>query len=314
MGSGDIALPSLEMLLARYEMVGVVTQPDRPVGRHATLQAPPVKELALSAGVPVLQPELLRDQRASESILSWNADVLVVMAYGQILPRPLLEGPRLGCINVHASLLPRHRGASCIQAAIVAGDRESGVTVMHMARGLDTGDVIRQEAVALAPGETGGSLHDRLAELSPALLDRCLQELAAGTAPRMPQDDAMATYAPKLERVDGQLDWSLPADELERRVRAHEPWPGSFTCFRDGRGRVRRLKVFPPTSVGAGQGSPGDVVGVRADTIEVATGDGVLGLQELQAEGGRRLGVREFLAGHPVEVGDAFFSLEKGGV
>ncbi len=311
MGTGEIALPSFRKLLADGGLVGLVTQPDRPVGRSAQPRPPRIKELALQAGLPVLQPERIRDPGSLAGIARLSPELIVVMAYGQILPGALLEIPGRGCINVHASLLPRHRGASCIQAAIDAGDRESGVTVMHMAEGLDTGDIILQEATALCPDETGGSLHDRLAELSPPVLREAVDRIAEGRASRLPQDETLATYAPKLERADGGIDWSTGATELERRVRAYHPWPGTYTAFRDSHGRARRLKVFPPVRVESGGGPPGEVLRADPAGIVVGCGDGALRLEAVQADGGRRLTAREFLTGHQFAVGDLLFSLEE---
>lgn len=315
MGSGEIALPSLERLLAsRHEICGVVTQPDRPVGRHQELRGPQTKTLALEAGVPVLQPERLRQGEALAEMETLAPELIVVMAYGQILPRALLELPPVACINVHASLLPRHRGAACIQAPIDAGDAESGLTIMHMAEGLDTGDMILKQAVVLDAGETGGSLHDRLADLAPEALMAAIDQLEAGSATREVQDEALASYARKLGREDGELDWSRPAADLERRIRAYDPWPGTFTAFRDHRGRPRRLKVFPPVEIDDGPaGEPGSLLATEAGRITVACGEGALKLRKLQPDGGRRVNTGEFLAGHPLDAGARFFSLENGG-
>ena len=222
LGSGDIGLPTLRALLAahatgRHELLAVVTQPDRPVGRHQTTLAPgPIKALALEAGMPVLQPERIRRPEAVEALRALGADVFVVFAYGQILPPTVLAVPRVACLNLHASLLPRHRGAAPIQAAILAGDAESGLTVMYMDEGLDTGDILLETRFRLAPHETGGSLHDRLAALAPDALLDALDRLAAGTAPRQPQDNSLATYAPKLDRAQRP-------DRLDARRRVSRP-------------------------------------------------------------------------------------------
>ena len=237
LGSGDIGLPTLRALLAsRHELLAVVTQPDRPVGRHQTLTAGPIKALALAAGVPVFQPERIRRPEVVETLRALGADVFVVFAYGQILPKAVLDAPREACLNLHASLLPRHRGAAPIQAAILAGDAESGLTVMYMDEGLDTGDALLERRFALSPDETGGSLHDRLAEMAPEALSEALDLLASGNASRRPQDPALATHAPKLDRQSGRIDWSLDAAFLARLVRAMNPWPGAFTTVSvDGR-------------------------------------------------------------------------------
>lgn len=311
MGTGEIALPSFRMVAERGDLVGLVTQPDRPVGRSGKPQPPRIKELALEAGVPVLQPERVRCAEAWAGIAALTPELIVVMAYGQILPRRLLDLPPRGCINVHASLLPRHRGASCIQAAIEAGDEESGVTIMHMAEGLDTGDIILAQATRLAPDETGGSLHDRLAEMSPGILREALSLLETGKASRTIQDKASATYAPKLERTDGEIDWTHSASALERRVRAFDPWPGTYTAREDVRGKRRRLKIFPPVVVRAGGGRPGEVLAVDSDGVTVACGEGALELRVVQEDGAKRLPVREFLLGHGFAPGEHFFSLER---
>ena len=311
MGTGEIALPSFRMVAEGGQLIGLVTQPDRAVGRSSKLRPPRIKELARDVGVPVLQPERVRESAAMAEIAALEPDLIVVMAYGQILPRAFLKIARLACINVHASLLPRHRGASCIQAAIQAGDAESGVTIMHVAEGLDTGDLILSQATPLGKFETGGTLHDRLAESSPEALRMAIEALASGKSSRSEQDEQLVSYAPKLERQDGELDWSMTASELERRVRAYDPWPGTFTTMRDERGRQKRLKIFPQTEVVSGEGTSGEVLAVDSDHLTVACGEGALQLGAVQAEGSRRLPVGEFLKGNRLAQGDCFFSLER---
>src|ERR1051325_4993331 len=208
-GTGEIGVPVLRSLLTsnEHELVGVVTQPDKPVGRAQRIEAPPIKAAIGASSIPVLQPKRIKAEDAIAEIRALKPDVIVVMAYGQILPRAVLEIPRIACLNLHASLLPRHRGAAPIQAAIVAGDRETGISVMYMDEGLDTGDVLLQKQIGIAPDETGGSLHDRLAEIAPAALNDALSLLESGTAPRIRQDSSASTYAPKLDREDGRIDW-----------------------------------------------------------------------------------------------------------
>ena len=303
MGTGEIGVPVLRSLLTggRHEVCGVICQPDKPVGRKQVLTPPATKVLAEAHGVPVFQPRRIRGE--AEMVRSLGADVAVVMAYGQILPRDVLEAPRLGCLNLHASLLPRHRGAAPIQAAILSGDGESGVTVMYMDEGLDTGDILLQERLTLAEAETGGTLHDRLAGISPGALERALDLLAAGMAPRIPQDASLATHTGKLERVHGVLDWSQPAVELARRIRAFDPWPGTSTQLPDG----SQLKVFPPVEANpesSGCVPAGTVLSAGADGILIACGDGTLRLHELQAEGRKRMAAGPFLAGRPLRAGD----------
>jgi methionyl-tRNA formyltransferase len=304
MGSGDIGLPSLRWLgsAADIRLVGVVTQPDKPVGRSQKLTAPPPKDLANSLGVPVLQPAKVRKPEPLAEIRALSPDLIVVMAYGQILPKSLLEMPRIACINLHASLLPRHRGAAPIQASILAGDRETGITTMHMAEGLDTGDIILQQSIPIGYRETGGSLHDRLAELGPAILEETVAQLARGTAPRNQQDDSQANYAPKLERDSGRIDWTQPAIYLDRLVRAMTPWPGAYTSV-ESSGNLLRLKLHRVLPIHRLPGEPGTVMRHVRRGIVVGAGEGSLLLLEVQLEGKRRLSASEFLHGFSLPVG-----------
>ena len=291
-GTGEIGVPVLRSLLnsSEHELAGVVTQPDKPVGRAQRIEAPPIKAALGGSNVPILQPARIKNEDAVAEIRGFDPDVIVVMAYGQILPRLVLEIPRIACLNLHASLLPRHRGAAPIQAAIVAGDRESGISVMYMDEGLDTGDVLLQRRLEIAADETGGSLHDRLAEIAPAALSEALAQLQAGTAARIPQDSSAATYAPKLEREHGRVDWTEPAVLIERKIRAFNPWPGAFTILRDEAGRERKLKIFSARVVAEGRNDP--------EKLVIAARDGALRLEEVQLEGKRRMGAAEFLRGY----------------
>jgi methionyl-tRNA formyltransferase len=295
-GAGEIGVPTLQALLkSEHEVVGVVTQPDKPVGRSQLIEPPPIKNALSGTNIPVLQPARIKDRQALEEIRALRPDVIVVMAYGQILPRGLLEIPEIGCLNLHASLLPRWRGAAPIQAAIAAGDREIGITVMYMDEGLDTGDILLQRTIDILPADTGGALHDRLAGLAPETLLESLDLLAKGKAPRTPQDNAVATYAPKLKREDGKIDWSDPADAIERKIRAFDPWPGAFmTVSTNG---TRNLKIFSATVIDL-RGKPGKILRSEAELV-VAAGEGALSLGEVQLEGKRRMSVMEFLRGHP---------------
>jgi methionyl-tRNA formyltransferase len=298
-GTGDIGLPVLRWLLesTEHQLVGVVTQPDKPVGREQRIEAPAVKAVLATRKLPIMQPKRIRSAESVAEIRALAPDLIVVMAYGQILPRSVLDIPRLACLNLHASLLPRHRGAAPIQAAIVAGDHESGITVMSMDEGLDTGDVLLQKEIAIARDETGGSLHDRLGEMAPAALQEALAQLDAGTAPRIPQDSSAATYAPKLEREHGRIDWSEPAELIERKIRAFNPWPGAFTILRDETGQERKLKVFRAGVVDSCSADPANLV--------IPTKLGALRLEQVQLEGKRRMTAAEFLRGHtrPFRVG-----------
>jgi methionyl-tRNA formyltransferase len=295
-GTGEIGVPTLRALLeSEHEVVAVVTQPDKPVGREQSIESPPVKKAltgrARPLGAPIFQPVRIKDPQTIEEIRRLTPDVIVVVAYGQILPCDVLEIPRLACLNLHASLLPRWRGAAPIQAAIAAGDSETGVTVMYMDEGLDTGDILLQRNVEILPNDTGGSLHDRVAQNAPETLLESLRLLAAGNAPRIPQDNGRATYAPKLKREHGQIDWSESAEVIERKIRAYNPWPGAFMKV-DG----QNLKVFSASVVDL-NGQPGEILRSDKDLI-VATGKGALSLAEVQLEGKRRMSAGEFLRGH----------------
>ena len=300
-GTGEIGLPSLEWLLntTKHEVVGVVTQPDKPVGRKQVLTPPQIKVRALAAGKQVIQP--LKIRHAVEELKAFDADVAVVVAYGQILPKSVLEVPRLACLNIHASLLPKHRGASPIQAAIREGDSETGVTIMFMDEGLDTGDILLMDRMPILPTDTGGVLHDKLALAAPASLEKALDLIAAGNPPRTPQDNALSTHCGKLKREDGRLDWTRSATELERLIRAYNPWPGTSCLLPDG----KPLKVHRATII---EGDACPVAGtiISADpkvSLIVSCGRGLLKLEEVQAEGGKRLPAADFLRGHALEVG-----------
>jgi methionyl-tRNA formyltransferase len=290
-GTGDIGMPALQALLkSEHEVVGVVTQPDKPVGRAQTIEPPPIKKALAATKIRVLQPARIKDRQAIEEIHALTPDVIVVMAYGQILPGDILEIPKITCLNLHASLLPRWRGAAPIQAAIAAGDRNTGITVMYMNEGLDTGDILLQRAIDIEPTDTGGSLHDRLAKVAPETLLESLELLENGRAPRMPQHDALATYASKLKREDGKIDWTNPADAIERKIRAFDPWPGAFMKY-DG----QNLKIFSATIL-ALRGTPGEILQSEKELV-IAAGEGALSLGQVQLEGKRRMTAVEFLRG-----------------
>ncbi len=303
MGTGEIGVPAFRGLLEMpgYEVVAVVTQPDKPVGRKQELHASAIKRLAVARGVPVLQPVKMRAPEAVAEIAALAADVIVVMAYGQILPKAVLEAPRLACLNLHASLLPRWRGAAPIQAAIEAGDCVSGVTVMYMAEGLDTGDILLMRETPITDTDTGGSLHDRLGEVAAAALAEALPLIVAGTAPRTPQDDARANYAAKLSRENGRIEWQASAAQIDLRIRAMNPWPAAHTFLPTPAGQ-RQLKVFA-ARVEVAQGSPGEVLAADGSGILVAAKEGAVLLTEIQLEGKRRMSAEEFLRGHTIAPG-----------
>jgi len=292
--TGDIALPTWDWLLSQgHQPVALITQPDKPVGRHQVLTPPEVKVRAEAAGVLVMQPASLRKKSAIDAVAVLQPDLVVVMAYGQILNERFLAIPRLACINIHASLLPRYRGASCIQAAIDSGDEESGVSIMHMVRELDAGDVILQKKIILSALETGGSLHDKLAELAPNALDEAIRLLQQGTASRMPQAPALVSHVGKMAREHGRIDWYEEAVAIERRVRAYEPWPGTFTHIGNG----KRLKIFPFLQVvSTAELFPGQTQ-VSSDGLLVGCGKNALLLGDVQAEGGRRIAAIDYARG-----------------
>ena len=292
--TGDIALPAFRNLLVRGpQPLALVTQPDRPTGRHQTLTPPAIKAEALAAGIPVFQPEKIGEIAAE--LLAFEPEVLVVMAYGQILRQNIIRLPSRAIINLHASLLPKYRGAACIQAAIDAGDLETGITAMHLVRELDAGDVILSKALAIGAAETGGSLHDRLAALAPSVLDETLEKLEAGTAARIPQDSFASSHVSKLERDAGRLDWSQDAVSLERRIRAYEPWPGTYTLATED-GRARRLKIFPPVGVIDQLLLPGEI-STAGDEVVVGCGRGALRIGTVQPDGGRKMSAADYLRG-----------------
>jgi methionyl-tRNA formyltransferase len=291
-GAGEIGVPTLQALLhSEHEVVGVVTQPDKPVGRAQIVEPTAVKKAFTATNIPVLQPPRIKDPQAVEEIRALTPDVIVVMAYGQILPGEVLEIPRIASLNLHASLLPRWRGAAPVQAAIAAGDRETGITVMYMDEGLDTGDTLLQRSIEILPDDTGRSLHDRLAQIAPDALLESFRLLATGIAPRIRQDTTLATYAPKLKREHGKIDWSEPAEAIERKIRAFNPWPGAFTQI-DG----QNLKIFSATVVDL-SGQPGKILRSQGQLV-IAAGRGALLLGEVQLEGKRRMSASEFLRGH----------------
>lgn len=297
MGTPDFAVPSLQRLLADgREVVGVFTQPDRPKGRGYKLAPPPVKVLALEEGIPVYQPEKMRDGAALAQLQALQPDLVVVAAYGRILPPDLLAVPRLGCLNVHGSLLPQYRGAAPIQWSVLGGDSETGVTIMQMAEGLDTGDILLQRATPIGPDETAGELFDRLALLGAQALSEALALLEAGALSPTPQEEALATYAPPLQKAQATLDFARPARSAHNQVRGLNPWPVARTTL-DG----RLLKVYSSRPV-SGKGQPGQVLEGK-NRLVVACGEGALEILELQAEGGKRLPAADFLRGHPVETG-----------
>jgi len=300
MGTPEFALATLEGLVAAgLDLVGVYTQPDRPSGRGKQLTPPPVKQLALAHGLPVYQPLKLRLPEVVEELRTLAPDLIVVVAYGQILPKSVLDIPRYGCINVHASLLPKYRGAAPINQAIIDGEVETGVTTMYMDVGLDTGDMLVKRATPIGPFETAGELHDRLALLGRAAMEETLARLCAGTLVGEKQDDALSCYAPMLKKEQGQIDWTRPALELHNRVRGLDPWPGAYTVLA---GEPLKLARTRPLDQGHTQ-PPGTVLAADRDGVQVACGQGVLSIGELQLPGRKRLPAADFLRGCALPAG-----------
>lgn len=293
MGSPDFAVPILERLAQEYPIAGVVTQPDRPAGRGRTLTPPPIKILAQRLALPLIQPLKVRQPEAMQQLRDWAPDVIVVAAFGQILRQDILGLPPSGCINVHASLLPRWRGAAPIQAAILHGDRQSGVTIMQMDPGIDTGAMLSQRALDILPDDTAGSLSARLADLGAVLLAETLPDILAGNTQPVSQDETVATYAPLLKKEDGLLDFSQTALELERRVRAFLPWPGAYTTWQDQPLKIHLARAVQETKSYAQPGARFIAGGLPA----VATAQGALVLQVLQPAGKKAMDGKSFLAG-----------------
>ena len=290
MGSPDFALPTLRALAQRYDVVGVVTQPDRASGRGRELKAPPVKTLALELGIPVMQPEKLRLPEAMEQLRAWSPELIVVAAFGQILKKDVLELPRFGCINVHASLLPRWRGAAPINAAILHGDEETGVTIMQMDVGLDTGPMLSQRSIRLTREDTAGSVFEKLSKLGAELLIETLTGYLSGKIQPMPQPEDGVTYAPMLKKEEGQLDFTQDVNELERRVRAFNPWPGAFMDLDGTPLKVHRARAE------ASNASVGQRL-VYQNQPAVGASGGILILEEVQPAGKKSMSGKSFLAG-----------------
>jgi methionyl-tRNA formyltransferase len=308
MGTAELACASLNALVEEpdFGIAAVVTQPDRPKGRALKLQPSPVKEAALRAGLPVLQPERARDVAFLAELRRLAPDYIVVAAYGQLLPKAVLDLPPGGCINVHASLLPKYRGAAPIQWAILNGESETGVTIMKITEKLDAGDILIQRATPIAAEDTAATLHDRLARMGADLLVRTLKDCIQNTVSARPQDEAEVVYARKITKEDGRLNWAQPARALWNRVRAFVPWPGAYATLLGGV-KPRTVKIWQTSVLEQDGGTFGLVLQADKNGITVACAAGsALRIHELQLEGGRRLTAAEFLAGHPVQPGDRF--------
>ena len=301
MGTPEFAVPSLRALVeAGHDLCGVFTQPDRPKNRGMRLQPTPVKEYAMSKEIPVYQPATLKDGTALAQIKALAPELIVVAAYGRILPKELLDCPPLGCVNVHSSLLPKYRGAAPINWAVIHGEAETGVTIMHMAPELDAGDIILQQSTPIGPDETAAQLHDRLACIGGELIAKAVSMLADGTAPRHPQDPSKATYAPMLSRELSPIDWTKSAKEIHDQVRGLIPWPATTTRVIGG----RTVKIFSTAVAGRTvSAAPGAILAAGGEGIDIACGGGtVLRVLELQAEGKRRMTAAEYLRGNPIAI------------
>ncbi len=313
MGTPDFSVPVLTaMKEAGHDMLAAVTQPDKPKGRGKEMQMTPVKAKALELGIPVLQPKRVRDPEFVEQLRELKPDVMVVVAFGQILTKEVLEVPKYGCINVHASLLPMYRGAAPIQYVILNGEKETGVTTMFMDEGLDTGDMLLKTVVPITADETGGTLHDKLSAAGAELLIRTLEQMEAGTLRRIPQTGETC-YVGTLKKSMGEMDWSRPAEELERQVRGLNPWPSAYTFLNGKTLKIWKAEVLHTEAVSsqeaeepealADRKSCGSVIVISRDSIQVQTGDGILAIRELQLEGKKRMTADAFLRGYPVEAG-----------
>jgi methionyl-tRNA formyltransferase len=306
MGTPDFAAAHLQALIdAGHEIPAVYTNPDKPQNRGMKLGFSPVKEVALKNGLSVLQPQTLRDGQAVETLRQLNPDLLAVVAYGKILPAELLSVPSCGAVNVHASLLPKYRGASPIQWTILSGDKEGGVTIQKMAEGLDTGDILLQKSLTLDPEETAGSLFDKLSVLGAELLTETLTKLEDGSVRPEPQKEELATKTGKIDKNFGQLDWKKSGEELERFIRAMDPWPGSFTYLRGKILKVKKAAAVPY----AGNEAPGTALSAGKNTFTVRTGDGALSLLLVQLEGKKLMDAGAFLRGTDVQPGEVLKSL-----
>lgn len=303
MGTPDFAVATLEEIIkAGHEVVLVVSQPDKAVGRSKALKYTPVKACALAHGIEVYQPERVREESCVEYLRGYEPDIIIVEAFGQIIPKAILDMPRFGCVNVHASLLPKYRGAAPIQWAIINGDTVTGVTTQRMAEGIDTGDMIMKQEVIIREDETGGSLFDRLSKTGAKLCVKTMEAIEAGTAVYTPQDESMATHTKKIYKELGSIDWSKDAKSIECLIRGLDPWPSAYTRLDD-----RTLKIWKAQVIPANFGdAPGCIVKVEKNWILVQTGEGTLSLLEVQLEGKKRMPVEAFLNGYEVKEGTYF--------
>ena len=301
-GTPQFAVPTLRRLLdSTHSVAGVITQPDRPRGRGQKITHAPVKALALERGIPVSQPDRLKPPEVADTLRGWQADLGVVAAYGRIIPEHLLTIPRLGMINVHASLLPKYRGAAPVHRAVINGDSQTGVTIMRVVKELDAGGMFAKVTRPIRPDETSDVVETALSEMGAELLVTVVDQLMSGTAREEPQDDARATYAPRLTKEEGLIDWTRSASEIHNRIRGLYPWPHAYTFFKATRLIVLRSEV---ATTGATAASPGTILRVTSEAIHVATGDGELAMRDVQPEGRRAMRAHDFLLGHRLATGE----------
>ena len=302
MGTPEFAVPSLRALIEVGEnVVAIVTQPDKPRGRGKKLTPPPVREAALKHNIPVFQPEKIKDEPFITAISNFSPDVIAVVAYGKILPKAILDIPPKGCINVHASILPKYRGAAPINWAIINGEKETGITTMLLDEGMDTGDMLLTEKVEIRDDDTASSLHDRLKYIGADLLIKTIKGIKSETIRPIPQDDSQATYAPMLKKEDGRIDWTMKAEEIKNLIRGFFPWPGAYTRW-DG----KQIKIFKAEVEAGVKEEPGTVINISTEGIFVATGKGILLIKELQPENKNRMTASEFIKGYRIVKGQIF--------
>lgn len=299
MGTPDFAVPCLQEICKEHEVIAVYSQPDRPKGRGKKVQFPPVKEEAIKREIPIFQPEKLKDDFEYEQLKNLNPDCIVVVAYGQILSKRLLEIPKFGCINVHASLLPAYRGAAPINWAIVNGETLTGVTTMHMDVGLDTGDMIHKDEVEITNSMTAGELHDLLSDLGSKLILKTLKALEEGNAPLEKQDESLSSYASMMDKRMSEINWTTKSTDIHNMIRGFNPWPVAYTSYDGVRLKIFRSEVTNQTS----DKEPGTIINVSSNGMEISTGDNVLNVLEIQVPGSKRMKVKDYILGHSLEIG-----------
>lgn len=306
MGTPDFSVPTLECLIdSEHEIIGVVTQPDKPKGRGKHIIHPPIKMVALEKGIPVYQPIKVKEQDFMDTMAALKPDLAVVVAFGQILPKAFLELPKYGCINIHASLLPKYRGAGPIQWAVIHGEATTGVTTMYMDVGLDTGDMLLKETVKIEPNETGGSLHDKLSVIGGPLILKTIQAMVENHLVRQPQDNALATYAPMLNKEMGNINWNQPADTIEHLVRGLNPWPSAYTYYEGKLLKIWESEVVTSDALDIPNGS---ICEIGDDGFVVKCKEDALLIKNLQLQGKKRMSTVDFLRGHQIQLGQVLYS------